>query len=74
MVADHDHQATMTYFPDTLRRPVPLAFRDAAADVRDVLWGRPVFKAPRLEAVRGLVPLPRVDDRPTFTARPRPRA
>ncbi len=62
----------MTYFPDTLRRRAPLALSETAAG-RDVLWGRPVFKAPRLEALRGSLPLPRVDDRPTFTARPRPR-
>lgn len=63
----------MTYFPDTLRHRAPLAPSEPATG-RDVLWGRPVFKAPRLEVVRGTLPLPRVDDRPTFTARPRPRA
>ncbi|MBA4137275.1 MAG: hypothetical protein C0518_08170 [Opitutus sp.] len=65
----------MTHFPHRPSRPAaqaPGAHGAAkAARSRDVLWGRPVFKAPQLNVRPPLEPLPFTAARITQFARPK---
>jgi hypothetical protein len=65
----------MTHFPHRLSRTgasAPAATLSAKGGPRDVLWGRPVFKAPQLQVRPPQEPLPFTPAR--ITRRPRSRA
>ena len=66
----------MTHFPHRNSRPVALASGASSPStldaVRDVLWGRPVFKAPQLNPRIAFDPIPFTATR--VTRAPRSRA
>jgi hypothetical protein len=63
----------MTHFPHRLSRPAAIAAGAPAPSrrTRDVLWGRPVFKAPQLNVWLQHEPLPFTAARITQFARPK---